>query len=105
MMRDIGLKEGDMVDVQRTPEGQIVITPQSLMAPAAPPPRMKWRSGPTIYGPVPAMTVYGQVGGPVFHPRKCWPCEHSTSSGRCSRSAALPLTSSSNRAGIYAAKP
>jgi AbrB family looped-hinge helix DNA binding protein len=32
MLRDLGLKEGDMVDVQQTPEGQIVLTPQEVVA-------------------------------------------------------------------------
>ena len=32
ILRDLGLKEGDMVEVERTPEGQIVITPQEMLA-------------------------------------------------------------------------
>ena len=32
MLKDLGLKEGDMVEVERTPGGQIVLTPQELIA-------------------------------------------------------------------------
>lgn len=32
MLKDLGLKEGDMVEVEQTPQGQIVITPQEVIA-------------------------------------------------------------------------
>lgn len=32
MLRDLGLKEGAIVAVQQTPEGQIVLTPQEVVA-------------------------------------------------------------------------
>jgi len=32
MLKDLGLKEGDVVEVERTSGGQIVLTPQELIA-------------------------------------------------------------------------
>jgi AbrB family looped-hinge helix DNA binding protein len=32
LLRDLGLKEGDLVEVERTSAGQIVITPQEILA-------------------------------------------------------------------------